>query len=140
MKPSDPRYSVYLARTKGKLLAISFITVGELLFGAIKKKWGAQKLADLNERIRRVAVVPYDQKLCETYGDLKAKLRDKGKTVADNDLWIASCAVRHAVPLVSHNRAHFEGIPGLVLISEAPVIAQIQSQGTLPGIVPTKTP
>jgi hypothetical protein len=53
--------------------------------------------------------------------------------VADNDMWIAASAVRHNVPLVSHNRDHFEGIPGLVLISEAPVIKEISSQMVLPA-------
>jgi hypothetical protein len=40
--------------------------------------------------------------------------------VAANDLWIASCAIRHAIPLISNNRKHFEKIPGLTLISETP--------------------
>ena len=112
-------------------MAVSFVTVGELLFGATKKKWGAEKLADLNQRLHRVVIVPYDFKLCETYGDLKSQLREKGRVVADNDLWIAACAVRHSIPLISNNRAHFEDIPGLILISEAPVIAEIKSQGEL---------
>jgi len=62
--------------------------------------------------------VPYDFALCVTYGDLKATLQDKGKTVADNDLWIAACSVRHSIPLISNNRSHFEDIPELLLISE----------------------
>ena len=33
---------------------------------------------------------------------------------------IAALAVRHSVPLVSNNRTHFQRVPGLVLISEAP--------------------
>ena len=34
---------MYRGRIEGKLLAISFITVGELLFGAYKKNWGEKK-------------------------------------------------------------------------------------------------
>jgi hypothetical protein len=34
--------------------------------------------------------------------------------------WIAACAVRYGIPLVTHNRRHFEGIPGLEMICEAP--------------------
>jgi hypothetical protein len=37
----------------------------------------------------------------------------------DNDLWIAACALRHSVPLISNNRKHFEKISGLQLISLA---------------------
>ena len=115
----------------GKLLAVSFITVGEILFGAYKRKWGSAKLEQMKARLRSMTIVPYDWAVCQTYGELKARLQEAGKSVADNDLWIAACAVRHSIPLVSNNRAHFEGIPGLFLISEAPVIAQIESQGSM---------
>jgi predicted nucleic acid-binding protein len=40
--------------------------------------------------------------------------------MADNDLWIAATAIRYSIPLLSNNRRHFEEVPGLVLISEAP--------------------
>jgi hypothetical protein len=40
--------------------------------------------------------------------------------VATNDLWIASSAIRHGIPLISNNRKHFEKIPTLILISETP--------------------
>ena len=133
MKPNDSRSTLYKPHVTGKLVAISFITVGELLFGAVKKKWGATKRSDLLQRIRSAVVVPYDMKLCETYADLKTKLGEAGMVVADNDLWIASCAVRHGLPLISHNRAHFEHIPDLVLISEAAVAKEIASQMRIPG-------
>jgi len=119
------------------LISVCFVTVGELLFGAYKKNWGPARIADLHSRLRAVVIVPYDFALCETYGELRRKLHDAGKVVAPNDLWIAACAVRHSIPLISNNRKNFENIPELVLISEAPVIKEIQSQGTLPGMDPT---
>jgi tRNA(fMet)-specific endonuclease VapC len=110
------------------LVCVSFITVGEILFGAYKNKWGITKLEGIKARLRSVTIVPFDWEVCQTYGDLKARLQAIGKGVADNDLWIAACAVRHSIPLVSNNRSHFTDIPGLVLRSEAPIIAQIASQ------------
>jgi tRNA(fMet)-specific endonuclease VapC len=124
------------------LVALSFVTVGELLFWAKKRKWGDRRIADLYTRLNSTVIVPYDLALCETYGTLKAKLQESGRVVADNDLWIAACSVRHSIPLVSNNRAHFEGIPDLVLISEAPRVAEIQSQAgfhELKGWEPDKT-
>jgi tRNA(fMet)-specific endonuclease VapC len=124
------------------LVALSFITVGELLFWAQKRKWGDRKIADLHTRLNSTVIVPYDLALCETYGSLKAKLQESGRNVADNDLWIAACSVRHSIPLVSNNRAHFEGIPDLVLISEAPRVAEVHSQAgfhELSGWKPDKT-
>lgn len=134
MKPGDTRAKLYLPHVKSKTPAVCFVTVGELLFGAFKKKWGAAKIHDLEERLRRVVIVPYDLAMCETYADLKVKLHAAGRSVADNDLWIAACAVRHSIPLISHNRKHFEDIPELVLISEAPSTKEIATQGALPGM------
>ncbi len=131
MKPGDTRAALYRKHVEGPVMAISFITVGELLYGARKKKWGPAKLADLNQRLRSVVIVPYDRELCSTYADLKARLQEAGRSAGDNDLWIASCAVRHNIPLVSNNRSHYDHIPGLVLISEAPIAEEIASQATL---------
>jgi len=116
----DTRAAHYRVHLQGKLVALSFVTVGELLFWAEKKKWGTRKVADLHTRLRSAVIVPYDLALCETYARLKAKLVASGRGVPDNDLWIAASAVRHSIPLVSNNRAHFDGIPGLVVVSEAP--------------------
>jgi predicted nucleic acid-binding protein len=130
-RPKDTRAQIYRPHVEGKLVALSFITIGEILFGAVKDRWGAYRLKELRSRLRSVAIVPYDFVVCETYANLKEQLRTVGRCVADNDLWIAACAVRHSIPLVSDNRAHFDNIPGLVLISEAPIIKEIESQGTL---------
>ena len=131
MKPGDTRGPIYAPHVEGKRVCVAFVTVGELFFGAYKRKWGVKKIDDLKRRLRSVVIVPYDQRLCYTYANIKAKLVAAGKPVADNDLWIASCAVTHAIPLVSHNRKHFENIPGLHLISEEQVIGEISSQGRL---------
>jgi predicted nucleic acid-binding protein len=65
-------------------------------------------------------VLPFDHETSTAYARLKAQLRRQGRMPADNDLWIAALAVRHAVPLVSNNRIHFERVPGLILICETP--------------------
>jgi hypothetical protein len=85
----------------------------------------------LRERLRSVLTIPYDFSVCQVYAEIREKIRQSGKSVAPNDLWIAACAIRHAIPLVSNNRSDFEAIPSLVLITESPVVEEIQSQGSL---------
>jgi predicted nucleic acid-binding protein len=68
MKPKDPRAELYRHHVTGKTLAISFITVGELYYGAEKKKWSGKTLRNFQERLKAVVVVPYDGELCRTYG------------------------------------------------------------------------
>ena len=45
-----------------------------------------------------------------------ARLRRADTPLADLDLQIASIALSHSLPLVTHNTAHFSRIPGLVLV------------------------
>ena len=52
LKRNDPRGDPYRPHILDKTVAISFITVGELYFGATKKGWGAAKLSELETRLR----------------------------------------------------------------------------------------
>lgn len=119
MEPGDPRGQPYLRHVERRITALAFITVGELLFGAMWRGWGERRLEKLKIGLQAGFVLPLDHQTCATYASLKARLRKRGQILADNDLWIAALAVRHSVSLVSNNRAHFERVPGLVLISEA---------------------
>jgi tRNA(fMet)-specific endonuclease VapC len=119
-KARDTRGDAYRPYVEGKTVAVSFITVGEIYFGAEKKGWSSKTLSAFLERLKAVVVVPSDHDVCRVYGQLKAGLQKAGVVVGDNDLWIAACAVRHSIPLISNNRKHFEKIPGLQLISLAP--------------------
>jgi tRNA(fMet)-specific endonuclease VapC len=116
----DTRGDAYRPHVRGKTISISFITVGEIYFGAERRNWGRKTLNSFLERLKAVVVVPSDHEVCREYGRLKASLQEAGIVVADNDLWIAACALRHSVPLISNNRKHFEKISGLKLISLAP--------------------
>ena len=123
--PSRPHtYSnLYRPHIEGKSVAISFVTVGELYVLAERNKWGPASIFDLEAHLRSFVVVPYDVEICKGYAWLKTHLRTplgSARVIESNDLWIAACAVRYGIPLVTHNRRHFEGIPGLTIISEAP--------------------
>jgi len=118
MEPGDPRGLPYLRHVEGRVTALSLITVGELLFGALRREWGERRVADLESRLDASFILPFDHATAVDYARLKARLHRQGQILADNDLWIAALALRHSVPLVSNNRAHFERVPGLVLISE----------------------
>lgn len=117
------RAAPYEKHVSGKTVAITFITVGELYAGADRKHWGHKKRAALERRLHAVVVVPYDIEICKAYARLYSIKTPQGsaRTIAANDRWIAACAIRHNLPLVTNNRRHFEDIPGLNIITEAPV-------------------
>jgi len=118
-KEGDTRAELYRPHVKGKTIALSFITVGELYVWTVKRKWSPKRIAALEQRLKAAVIVPYDLELCKDYGRLKAGLLTAGKVIPTNDLWIATCAIRHSIPLVTHNRKDFDGIPGLRVISES---------------------
>jgi predicted nucleic acid-binding protein len=125
-KTGNKTAALYQKHVATKTIALSFVTVGELLLWPRVRNWGPQKIADLQRRISLAQVIPYDMRLCETYADLKEKITKAGSPVPDNDLWIAATAVRHSLPLVTHNRRNFDDIPDLVLVCEAPKILKGQ--------------
>jgi tRNA(fMet)-specific endonuclease VapC len=113
-----PEAEAYAPYIDGKLSAITFITVGEMYFGAEKKNWGAQRRNQLETVLRNFVVIPYDHEVARCYGRLVAERRRHGRPIDPNDAWIAACAVRHAVPLITHNAKDFEGISALQVITE----------------------
>ncbi len=115
----------YLPHVQGRLLAISFITVGELYFGAEKAQWGEAKRKQLETTLRNFVIIPYDHEIARCYGRVVAERQRAGKPIAPNDAWIAACTVRHGVPLVTHNPKDFAAIENLNVITEH----RVESQG-----------
>ena len=121
----DTRAELYRPHVEGesRFAVISFVTVAELYVLAERWKGEPSRVRKLEAHLRSAVVVPYDVDICRTYAKLKTGLTNPSgstRVIETNDLWIAACAVRHAIPLITHNRRHFEGIPGLTVISKAP--------------------
>jgi tRNA(fMet)-specific endonuclease VapC len=96
-------------------LAITAISVGELCHGAYKSVRSVQNLARIDLLLATVTILPFEQGAAQRFGYLKATLEQAGQRLADLDLQIASIALEYNTPLVTHNKRHFERIPGLVL-------------------------
>lgn len=108
----------YEPRIRGKLLAISFITVGEMLYGAEKQGWGRTRRQRLDTQLKTFTIAGYDWETAQQYARIATIRSRLGRPVALHDAWIAACALRHAVPLVTHNAKDFEEIPALRVITE----------------------
>lgn len=118
IREHDTRAELYRPHVSGKTIALSFVSVGELYVWTVSHRWSPKRIAALEERLKAAVIVPYDLELCRAYGRLKVALSTAGRTVPANDLWIATCAIRHSIPLVTHNARHFDSVPGLRMISE----------------------
>lgn len=109
----------YAPHLQGRLAAISFITVGELYYGAEKAGWGQKKRLQLETALRNFVVLPYDHEIAKHYGTVAAGRERIGRPISCADAWIAACAVRHNVPLITHDASDFQDISNLHVITEA---------------------
>lgn len=89
--------------------------MGELTHGAHKSARASENLVRLDVLLSAVTVLPFDERAARRFGLLKAELERSGAIVSDLDLQIASIALEYAAPFVTHNRQHFERIPGLMI-------------------------
>ena len=99
--------------TAGEELAITAVSVGELVHGAAKSQRAAENLARLDVLFAALTVLPYDEWSARRFGQLKARLEQAGEPMSDLDLQIASVALEHDSILVTHNRKHFANLASL---------------------------
>ncbi|MBK7118705.1 MAG: type II toxin-antitoxin system VapC family toxin [Comamonadaceae bacterium] len=95
-------------------MAISAITLAELIHGAEKSTRVAQNLAVVDDFASRLEVVPYTSRASQHYGAIRAVLERAGRPIGVNDLHIAAHARSEGLTLVTNNLAEFERVPGLL--------------------------
>ena len=86
-------------------VCISAITAGELAFGLAKRPQAVALHAAVQEFLRRVEVMPWDDAVAQSYGMLRAALDKKGTPLAALDLQIAAHALHLQATLVSNDKA-----------------------------------
>lgn len=94
-------------------MAISSITLSELLYGAEKSQNIDRNLEAIEEFISHLDVLPYDAKASQHYGQIKAALEKKGEIIGENDIHIAAHAISQGLILVTNNLREFKRVPNL---------------------------
>jgi predicted nucleic acid-binding protein len=109
----DTRATAYAPLIANDYLAISFMTVAELFEWAAIRKWGQTRLAQLEQTLATYLIIPVDVELCRLWGTLRAEQRAAGRTIASQDACIAATALRHHIPLITHNPSDCQLIASL---------------------------
>jgi len=94
-------------------MAISSITVGELLHGAEKSSRVSENLGVIEDFCSRIDVLPYGIKAARHYGAIRAALEKRGQPIGVNDLHIAGHARSEGLVLVTNNVSEFARVPAL---------------------------
>ena len=100
--------------TNANRMAISVVTLAELLHGVEKSSQPAANLAVVEDFCSRLQVLPYTQKAAQHYGSIRTSLEAIGQPIGVNDLHIAAHARSEGLTLVTNNLGEFERVPGLL--------------------------
>ena len=104
---------------KNRLTAIDEVFIpaealGKLFFGAHK----SSKVEENLQRIRSFAaanvILACNLETAQHYGRTKNTLREIGRPIPENDIWIAAIALQNQLTVVTRD-AHFSEIPSLQL-------------------------
>jgi tRNA(fMet)-specific endonuclease VapC len=106
-------YRQYLRK---RTLVISFMTRAEIERGMRLANWGKKKSDEMERFLTaKFAVIHTNGAICRKWAEI---MSIKERPMAAADAWIAATAIVYRVPLITHNRKHYEGIAGLKVISE----------------------
>jgi tRNA(fMet)-specific endonuclease VapC len=94
---------------------IPSFAIGELCYGARKSGRIQLNLERVDELIATSTVLGCDAKTAQQYGDVKNKLRLKGRPLPENDIWIAALALQHNLTVVTRD-AHFKEVENLLAV------------------------
>jgi len=122
---NSPRAPTWRPLVVDRIPIVCFVTVAELWKGAILSRYGDERRRTLRATVTSLVVVPSTDDLAEEWARVVAEARslgqalggaELGKNVHAHDAWIAATARLRDLPLLTGNRRHFEGLPGLVLV------------------------
>ncbi len=113
----DSRAQLDEVHVTGRLLGISFMSLAELERWALERSWGLLRKRELAEFLKRSVVLPASREPCRCWAEVTFSARRAGRPIQTADAWIAASALLYQVPLVTHNRADYEMVEGLEIIS-----------------------
>ena len=96
-------------------MALSAITLAELMHRAEKSSRPAANLAVVEDFCSRLEVLAYGPKAAQHYGQIRAALEIAGTPIGVNDLYIAAHARSEGLVVVTNNRREFDRVAALLV-------------------------
>lgn len=96
-------------------VAISFMTIGELYYGAERSKSKMKNVNVVDEFVLSIETINTDLEIFKKFGELKGYLRETNEMLPDADIMIASTALMKCTKLITGNIKHFNRFPELAL-------------------------
>jgi predicted nucleic acid-binding protein len=106
----DPAIIPLLARADQ--IAIPVIALGEYLYGIAESRHRASYAEWLKGLLHDCLVLDANEPTTHYYAEITLELKQKGRPIPTNDIWIAALCRQHSLPLLSRDR-HFDLVPGI---------------------------
>ena len=97
-------------------IAIPVIVLGEYQFGIRQSRNRKPYERWLAEMTAASRVLVVDENTAARYAEVRGELKNSGRPIPSNDLWIAALARQHGLPLLSRD-GHFDFVAGLKRIA-----------------------
>ena len=108
----------YRSLIGGRPVMLSFATVTEFRYGAVKAAWGALRLRALERDLGRVVIVQPDDRLMQICAELRVDCELRGlalgQKIHEADRWVAATALHLDLDLISDDGV-FQNVTGLRL-------------------------
>lgn len=95
---------------------IPVIVHSELLYSVENSNRKSENRAKLKEFLMPFEIIPYTERISDTYAEIRAKYSKKGAVVGPNDLLIAATVIASNGTLATRNTKEFSRVKSLKLI------------------------
>ncbi|MEP6643282.1 MAG: type II toxin-antitoxin system VapC family toxin [Acidobacteriaceae bacterium] len=107
---NDPAITPLLARADQ--IAIPVIVLGEYRYGIAQSRHRASYAEWLKSLLRDCLVLDVNESTVHHYAEITLELKQKGRPIPTNDIWIAALCRQHSRSLLSRDQ-HFDLVPGI---------------------------
>src|SRR5581483_9562744 len=105
----DP--AVIAVLSEAEQLAIPVIVLGEYRYGIAQSRYKNRYTNWLDAFIPDCMVLNINDETTHRYAAINLELKQMGKPIPTNDLWISALCRQYALPILSNDR-HFDVVPG----------------------------
>ncbi len=97
------------------LICLPVIVCGELLYGAKNSGNAKKNISKFRTFIESCTILIINAQAAEVYSDIRKKLKDQGRPIPENDIWIAAISSSNNIPLATNGK-HFQFVDDLTTV------------------------
>lgn len=109
---ADEEPGIEAALRDAEFLALPVVTLGEYRYGIAQSRYHEEYEAWLNDLLAECQVLEITEPTTKFYARVQNELREAGKPIPANDIWIAALCRQYKLPLLSRDH-HFDFVRGI---------------------------